>query len=136
VAASSSGGGGETQLARITIAEPPWMQGLSGAEKQAYYETLVPGPGGLGMARGAAAKAAQLFNRGHLTPDAALRAGQKWLGAGYRELASGVFRSADGLRQFRMTTLGSQGKFGPYVNFEALNPAGKVIENSHIPIFP
>ena len=38
-----------------------------------------------------------------LTPDAALGAGTKWLGSGYKEIAPGVYRSTDGLRQFRMT---------------------------------
>jgi len=54
----------------------------------------------------------------------ALGAGQKWLGAGYKEIAPGVFRSADGLRQFRMTNadiLGAHGNIGSHVHFEALN---------------
>jgi hypothetical protein len=68
----------------------------------------------------------------------ALNHGIKWLGAGYNEIAPGVFRSADGLRQFRMTAadlLGSHGKVGPHVHIEALDKFGKVIENLHLPIF-
>ena len=68
----------------------------------------------------------------------ALNHGIKWLGAGYNEIAPGVFRSADGLRQFRMTAadlLGSHGKVGPHVHIEALGKFGKVIENLHLPIF-
>ena len=68
----------------------------------------------------------------------ALNHGIKWLGAGYKEIAPGVFRSADGLRQFRMTAadlLGSHGKIGPHVHIEALDKFGKVIENLHLPIF-
>ncbi|MFN7843074.1 MAG: polymorphic toxin-type HINT domain-containing protein [Pirellula sp.] len=68
----------------------------------------------------------------------ALNHGIKWLGAGYNEIAPDVFRSADGLRQFRMTAadlLGSHGKVGPHVHIEALDKFGKVIENLHLPIF-
>lgn len=67
-----------------------------------------------------------------------LNHGIKWLGAGYKEIAPGMFRSADGLRLFRMTAadlLGSHGKVGLYVHIEALNKFGKVIENLHVPIF-
>jgi hypothetical protein len=93
-------------------------------------------------ARGAAGTLKGLGNIGsHSVIDAgkALGAGQKWLGAGYKEIAPGVFRSADGLRQFRMTNadiLGSHGKIGSHVHFEALNDAGKVIENLHLPVTP
>jgi len=65
----------------------------------------------------------------------ALGFGAKWLGAGYKEIAPGVFRSADGLRQFRMTnadTLGRHGNIGPHVHFEALNDVGRVVENLHL----
>ena len=68
----------------------------------------------------------------------ALNHGIKWLGTGYKEIAPGVFRSADGLRQFRMTAadlLGSHGKVGPHVHIEALDKFGKVIENLRLPIF-
>ena len=69
--------------------------------------------------------------------DALLRGAVRFLGPDYGELAPGVFRSADGLRQFRMTTsdlMGAHGRIGPHVNFEALNPQGRVIENLHVPI--
>ena len=52
-------------------------------------------------------------------------------------LGSGVFRSLDGLRQFRITAAdlaGSHGNIGAHIHFEALNLAGKVIENLHIPL--
>jgi hypothetical protein len=68
----------------------------------------------------------------------ALKHGIKWLGTGYKEIAPGVFRSADGLRQFRMTAadlLGFHGKVCPHVHIEALNKFGKVIENLHLLIF-
>jgi RHS repeat-associated protein len=72
----------------------------------------------------------------------ATNAGFRWLGPGAREIApgTGIWRSADGLRQFRMTNadiLGLHGTIGPHVHFESLNSAGAVIENLHIPVvFP
>jgi RHS repeat-associated protein len=39
-----------------------------------------------------------------VNPTTALSAAEQWLGPGYSEIAPGVYRSADGLRQFRMTT--------------------------------
>ncbi|MCL2357921.1 MAG: hypothetical protein FWC70_12350, partial [Defluviitaleaceae bacterium] len=46
-----------------------------------------------------------------------------FLGPGYREIAPGVFRSADGARQVRMTTsdlarVGNHHPGGPHLNFE------------------
>ena len=64
-----------------------------------------------------------------------LRDAFRWLGKGAKEIADGVFRSQDGLRQFRMTDrdiLGLHGGDGPHVHFEALDGAGQVIENSHV----
>jgi hypothetical protein len=77
----------------------------------------------------------------HVASDAgtALSAGSKWLGPGYKEIAPGVFRSADGLRQFRMTEadiLGSHGSIGSHVHFEALDNMGRVIENLRLPVKP
>jgi RHS repeat-associated protein len=74
-----------------------------------------------------------------LTINEALTAGAKWVGPGYQQLAPGVFRSADGLRQFRMTTsdiLGRHGNIGPHVNFESFKAATDKIaaENLHMPI--
>jgi hypothetical protein len=68
----------------------------------------------------------------------ALKHGIKWLGVGYKEIAPGVFRSADGLRQFRTTAadlLEFHRKVGPHVHIEALDKFGKVIENLHLLIF-
>lgn len=76
-------------------------------------------------------------SHGPMEPNAALGNGLRWLGQGYREVGpsgSGVFRSADGLRQFRLTSgdlLGHRG--GPsHVHFEALDQFGNVTENLHI----
>jgi hypothetical protein len=70
----------------------------------------------------------------------ATRAGQQFVGPGATEIAPGIWRSADGLRQFRMTNadvLGQHGNIGPHVHFESLNAAGVVTENLHVPVtFP
>jgi len=115
------------------------MTGIA-AEGSALVRSSVVGLGT--AARGAAGTLKGLGNIGsHSIIDAgkALGAGQKWLGAGYKEIAPGVFRSADGLRQFRMTNadiLGAHGNIGSHVHFEVLNDLGKVIENLHIPVTP
>lgn len=78
-------------------------------------------------------------NGGAISPDTALEAGTDWLGGGYREIAPGVFRSYDGLRQFRMTDadlLPTHGNMGPHVHFESLDAGGNVVENNHVPILP
>ena len=72
----------------------------------------------------------------------ALRHALNWLGPGYREIGphgSGVYRSVDNLRQFRMTNgdlTGTHGNIGAHVHFEILNFRGNIIENNHVPILP
>ena len=79
-------------------------------------------------------------SHGPMSVNDALRHGLNWVGKGYKEMGpkgSGVFRSADGRRQFRMTDAdlaGSHGNMGPHIHFEALDKRGKVIENLHIPL--
>lgn len=68
-----------------------------------------------------------------------LEIAERFLGAGYREIDNGVFRSADGLRQFRMTDgdiLGRHGDIGPHFNFEVYDASNlrKPITNYHMPI--
>jgi hypothetical protein len=81
--------------------------------------------GGMGNVGGGALKAEQ-----------ALVQGEKWVGQGYKEIAPGVYRSADGLRQFRMTTSDLlDPRQGPHVHFESIGPDGRtIIENSHVKI--
>lgn len=67
----------------------------------------------------------------------ALDRAEDWLGPGYREIAAGVFRSSDDLRQFRMTgwdLMGTHSGGVPHVHFEAINPNNSrdIIENLHI----
>ena len=77
-----------------------------------------------------------------MSTNRALDAASDFLGSGYSEVAPGVFRSSDGLRQVRITTsdiVGAHGG-GPHINFKTgssiVNPIGritfKVIENIHI----
>jgi RHS repeat-associated protein len=79
-------------------------------------------------------------SHGPMSESSSLERGLEWLGSGYREMGpkgSGVFRSADGLRQFRITNpdlLGTHGNMGSHVHFEALDQFGHVIENLHIPL--
>lgn len=72
-----------------------------------------------------------------IDPTSALRSGLKWLGPGYKEISPGVYRSADGLRQFRMTNADltpTHGNIGSHVHFEALDETGTVVENLHLPV--
>ena len=59
-------------------------------------------------------------------------AAERWLGDGYEEIAPGVYRSADGARQFRMTE-SDLGATNPHVHFESVSPDGRtIIENAHV----
>ena len=73
---------------------------------------------------------------GATTAEQTLSQAQKWLGQGYKEIAPGVYRSADNTRQFRMTVSDlTDLKQGPHVHFEAIGPDGRtIIENSHVGI--
>jgi RHS repeat-associated protein len=73
---------------------------------------------------------------GYLTEKGALEAAEKWLGPGYKEIADGVFRSADDARQFRMT--GSDlGAVDPHVHFESIGLDGRsIVENGHAYLVP
>jgi RHS repeat-associated protein len=72
------------------------------------------------------------------TADEALSFASRWLGPEYMEIGgagSGVFRSLDGLRQFRMTTGDLLGLHGgaPHVNIEAIDLlTGEAVENLHL----
>jgi hypothetical protein len=75
-----------------------------------------------------------------LTADEALTAGERWVGPGYSEIGkpgSGVFRSADGTRQFRIdngSITGAHNPGVPHVHLETISPGSKVpLANNHIP---
>ncbi|TAH50147.1 MAG: hypothetical protein EYC68_14955 [Chloroflexota bacterium] len=71
---------------------------------------------------------------GTLTSDQVLNAAERSLGKGYREIAPGVYRSADGSRQFRMTDGDLlDPKQGAHVHFESIASDGRsIIENAHV----
>jgi len=73
---------------------------------------------------------------GATTAENALGGAEQWLGPEYEEIAPGVYRSADGASQFRMTTSDLTDPLqGPHVHFEAIGPDGRtIIENSHVGI--
>jgi len=66
-----------------------------------------------------------------LSADEALEAGKKFVGPGYSEIGkpgSGVFRSTDGTRQFRMDSnslTGSHAPGEPHVHFEIYEPSAR-----------
>ena len=76
-----------------------------------------------------------------LNSDEALDAGLQFLGDGYKEIGkqgSGVFRSKDGMRQFRIDKNSLEGNHQPnipHIHLETVNPdTGKFQVNNHIPL--
>jgi RHS repeat-associated protein len=80
------------------------------------------------------AKTLQLTSKAR-TAEKGLEIGGRFLGNGYREIAPGVFRSADNLRQFRMTDSDILNNT-PHFNFEIFGPNNlrTPIKNYHMPI--
>lgn len=69
---------------------------------------------------------------GVVIAEEALSGAASWLGEGYTEFRPGIFRSADGLRQFRMVA-GDLTGISPHVHFEWIAADGKeIIENMHL----
>ena len=90
--------------------------------------------GGLAVARGAGE-----FEGGALAAHEALNSAEAWLGNGYKEIANGVFRSADNARQFRMTAsdLFKDLDKGMHVHFESIGANGKqILESTWVRIKP
>ncbi len=103
----------------------------SGSAKVALALPFLPG--------GKAVRAAREIEGGVSTAGKALEFGAKWLGEGYREIAEGVFRSADDARQFRMTVsdLTKDLRKGMHVHFEAIAADGKkILESTWLRIKP
>jgi hypothetical protein len=74
-----------------------------------------------------------------LNQDEAMEVGIRWLGKGYKEIGkpgSGVYRSADGLRQFRIdknSLTGNHAPYEPHVHLEKVLDNGKtIISRNHI----
>ncbi len=81
-----------------------------------------------------------LTSKFKLSADEALHAGEKWVGPGYKEIGKpgqGVFRSADGKRQFRMdkgSLTGAHDPNVPHVHFQEVMPDGRQFKtNNHVP---
>ncbi|MBK8846775.1 MAG: hypothetical protein IPO27_09635 [Bacteroidetes bacterium] len=90
----------------------------------------------MGKAGRLGAKTIQLTSKAR-TAEKGLEIGGRFLKNGYSEIAPGVFRSSDNLRQFRMTDadiLGKHGNIGPHFNFEILDASGNFLKNYHMPI--
>lgn len=70
--------------------------------------------------------------KSNATVNQGLDAAEKWLGDKYQEIAPWVFRSADNLRQFRMTDRDILDK-NPHFNFEVVKEGGRVLgPNLHL----
>lgn len=97
---------------------------------------IIPYVGDIGKAGRLGAKTLQLTSKAR-TAENGLELAGKFLKPGYTEIAPGVFRSSDQLRQFRMTDadiLGLHGKIGPHFNYEILDINGNFIKNYHVPL--
>ncbi|MBP8892700.1 MAG: hypothetical protein KBH09_10120 [Saprospiraceae bacterium] len=95
---------------------------------------IIPYIGDLGKAERLGAKTLQLTSKAR-TAEKGLEIGGRFLGTGYKEIVPGVFRSSDGLRQFRMTDADILHS-SPHFNFEIFSPNNfnKPIKNYHMPI--
>ncbi len=88
-----------------------------------------------------AAGAGNITSSYSLGSSEALQAGEDFLGEGYTELGkpgSGVFRSADNLRQFRIDPRSLQGLHDPYVphvHFELFPDDPFSYVNNHVPFY-
>ena len=70
-----------------------------------------------------------------LTSDELLDAGNEFLGPGYSEIDSGVYRSVDGSRQFRIddnSLMGNHNPWAPHGHFEIVNSLDDVVSNNHV----
>ncbi|HLO82157.1 MAG TPA: RHS repeat-associated core domain-containing protein [Chitinophagaceae bacterium] len=85
-----------------------------------------------------AVKKVQITAKARKATDA-LKLAERVLGKGYKEIAPGVYRSADGLKQFRMTgsdLAGKQFDGIPHVHIEVFDPGNLNVptKNYHIPV--
>lgn len=123
----------------------PGVPGGVGAGIAAYRGSALAGKG---MSKADAVIAETLAGKGNLTSATKLsstellQAGEKFLGPNYKEIGkpgSGVFRSADGTRQFRIdgsSLSGSHAPGMPHGHLETYSPgAVKPTTNNHIPFF-
>jgi hypothetical protein len=123
------------------VTEDAIISGFKNAEAFKFdVSALVPGNKVDGVIGETLNGAKNITSQFTLTADEALRAGEKWVGQGYKEIGAagdGVFRSADGLRQFRMDKTSLAGAHlpnVPHIHFEGLaEGTSKVKVNNHVP---
>lgn len=106
------------------------------SQGQAYLKAAGVVP--VGKVGNVAVKTLQLTGKAR-TAEQGLLLGERFLGKGYSEIAPGVFRSTDGLRQFRMTNsdlLGRGFNDIPHIHFERYYPfnLNTPYVNWHVPI--
>ncbi|MGK2887901.1 MAG: RHS repeat-associated core domain-containing protein, partial [Rhodococcus sp. (in: high G+C Gram-positive bacteria)] len=117
----------------------PWLAAVVASDQELLTAvTLVGGLGGGGRVGGSPKGVpAPEYYGGQMNATQALKAADAWLGPGYTEIAPGVYRSGDGLRQFRMTDrdLGGHGGTPSHVHFESVAPNGRTFtENTYVHI--
>ena len=84
---------------------------------------------------GDAGKRAPEFAADRLHEDEVLDRALDYLGPGYREASPGRYISKDGRRQFRYGAHETRNPVMHHAHFEALDDAGRVIENSRVEIY-
>jgi RHS repeat-associated protein len=148
----ATGGGAAVRAARSRAVREgaergvTYLYGGSRRASQAQMQQARAPRGGAAASKSGIQGLGNIGSHGPMRAGDALEHGQKWLGRGYTEIGpngSGVFRSSDGLRQFRMTNgdlnplgHGAKSGLGSHVHFEALDARGRIIENLHIPLAP
>lgn len=116
-----------------------WRSDVDKVGEVNSYATMIIPIGPVGEVR-AGGKTLQLLAKPR-TAEKVLELAERILGKGYKEIDKGVFRSANGLKQFRMTASDLAGKGMNGVShvhievYESTNLA-KPIKNYHIPITP
>lgn len=98
---------------------------------------IIPIIGDLGKAGKYGAKVVNVTSKAR-SVEKALETGEKFVGKGYKEIAPGVYRLADGTRQFRMTgrdLIPTHGDIGSHVHYQKFDPVtGQEIKNIHTPL--
>jgi len=98
---------------------------------------MIPYIGDIGKAGKYGVAAVNVTSRAR-SVERALETGEIFVGKGYKEVAPGVYRSADGARQFRMTgrdLAPTHGDIGPHVHYQKIDPiTGQEMKNIHTPL--
>jgi len=121
---------------------------ITAVGKGTHFADFAKSVAAKGISAGDSVIAETLAGKGNITSkftlsaDEALSAGEDFVGSGYSEIGkpgSGVFRSSDGLRQFRMDANSLNGAHAPnvpHIHFETYAPGAKFpTVNNHVPFF-